>query len=404
MLKFSHLSVYFLIWVATVTVSYITSVQASEAFTLEDINNLSQASFIGIPIVKICLVVIILVMTQVLRQFFASVIIKRLEQLVSKSNNSLDDELIEIIKPSLSWSILLAGLWLVKTILAENLGAQLSASIGGFLNVIFVFIVAYVVYRGSSLLGQIIAQYILHTETDLDQLLKPFLPKIFQSIAIIVLAIKTSDIFLGQSAAALVGLLGGAGITLGLLFKDIVYDWFCTVIIYSDNLYKEGDWIGVSGLQGFVQVLNIGFRTTTLHIVKWGSIVKMPNSKMISGIVENWSQNPGEELKWGINLTLKIDGISAKKTATICDAIQEIPKSINGLSANCTVRFKEIEKNARVIEIMAFVNDDNLYFHAEKNLNLALLELLESQGIDSLHVELRTEPEKFVQNLKSINN
>jgi MscS family membrane protein len=53
---------------------------------------------------------------------------------------------------------------------------------------------------------------------------------------------------------------------------------------------------------------------------------------------------------------------------------------------------------------MAFVNDDNLYFDAEKNLNLALLELLESQGIDSLYVELRTEPEKFVQNLKAINN
>jgi MscS family membrane protein len=100
-------------------------------------NTIKSIDDSGIPIVKICFVVIILVMTQVLRQFFASVIVKRLEQLVSKSNSSLDDELIEIIKPSLSWSILLAGLWLVKTILAENLGTQLSASIGGFLLMLF---------------------------------------------------------------------------------------------------------------------------------------------------------------------------------------------------------------------------------------------------------------------------
>jgi MscS family membrane protein len=245
---------------------------------------------------------------------------------------------------------------------------------------------------------------VLHTETELDELLRPLMPKIFQSAAIIILAIKLSELFLGQSAAALVGLLGGAGITLGLLFKDIVYDWFCTLIIYSDNLYREGDWVGISGVEGFVQIMNIGFRTTTLHIYQWGSILKMPNSKMISGIVENWSQNPGKELKWGVSLTLKIDGISAKQTAAICDSIREIPSFVNGLAKEIIVRFSKIENNARVIKVVAFVNDENLYFEAEKNLNLAILELLEQEGIDFLYVELRTDPEKYSTSRNAINN
>lgn len=80
-----------------------------------------------------------------------------------------------------------------------------------------------------------------------------------------------------------------------------------------------------------------------------------------------------------------------------------MPKSIPGFSPSCTVRFKNIERNARVIEVMAFVNDDNLYFDAEKNLNLAILELLEQEGIDFLYVELRTEPEKY-KPMKNINN
>jgi MscS family membrane protein len=358
-------------------------------------NTLKTINYSNIPIAKIATVVLILTLTQTLRRFILAVIIKNIEKFTSKTETTIDDELIVIIKPALNWLILIGGFWLIKEILAEELGVKLAETVGRFLNLIVIFIIGYVVYRGSSILGQLIANLILQTETELDELLRPLMPKIFQAAAIIVLAIKMSEIFLGQSAAALVGLLGGAGITLGLLFKDIVYDWFCTVIIYSDNLYREGDWVGIAGVDGFVQILNIGFRTTTLHIVKWGSIMKMPNSRMISGIVENWSQNPGEELKWGLNLVLKIDGISAQQTARICDAIEQMPKSIPGFSPTCTIRFKNIENNARVIEVIAFVNDDNLYFEAEKKLNLSILDLLEQEGIDFLHVELRTEPEKY---------
>ncbi|MFK0733005.1 MAG: mechanosensitive ion channel family protein [Gloeotrichia echinulata GP01] len=361
-------------------------------------------NYAGIPITKILIVILILTLTQTLRRFFVSGIIKSIERFTRKTESKLDDELIAILKPSLSWLILIGGFWLVKEILADNIGIQLSETIGKALNLVMVFIIAYVVYRSSSILGQVIANVVLHTETELDELLRPLMPKIFQSAAIIILAIKLSELFLGQSAAALVGLLGGAGITLGLLFKDIVYDWFCTLIIYSDNLYREGDWVGISGVEGFVQIMNIGFRTTTLHIYQWGSILKMPNSKMISGIVENWSQNPGEELKWGVSLTLKIDGISAKQTARICDAIREMPSFINGLAKEIIVRFSKIENNARVIKVVAFVNDENLYFEAEKNLNLAILELLEQEGIDFLYVELRTDPEKYSPSRNAINN
>lgn len=360
----------------------------------------------GVPIGKILVVIIILTLTQVLRRFFTAAIIKRIEKLTEKTETELDDELISILKPSLSGLILVGGLWLVKEILAENIGLELTKTIASVLNLIVVFIVAYIAYRGSSILGQIIANMVLHTETELDELLRPLMPKIFQATAIIVLTIKVCEIFLGQSAGALVGLLGGAGITLGLLFKDIVYDWFCTVIIYSDKLYREGDWIGVAGLDGFIEVQKIGFRTTTLHLAKWGAIVKMPNSKMITGIVENWSQNPGDELKWGLNLILKIDGISAQQTARICDAIQELPKSLAGFSPNCTVRFKKIEQNARIIEVMAYVNDDNLYFEAEKQLNLAVLEVFEREGLDFLtvEVEMHTVPERFQKSHKAAHN
>lgn len=361
----------------------------------ELLNALQNINYSNIPINQIITVILILTVIQILRRFFLAFIIKNLEKLTSKTKNTLDDELIVIIKPALNWLIIIIGLWLIQEIFSQELGVQLSNTISKSLNLITLFIIGYVIYRSSSILGQLIANVLLRTETDLDELLRPLMPKIFQSAVIIILVIKTSEIFLGQSANALVGLLGGAGLTLGLLFKDIVYDWFCTIIIYSDKIYREGDWVAVSGVDGFVEILNIGFRTTTLHVYKWGSIMKMPNSRMISGIVDNWSQNPGKELKWGVVLNLKIDGISAKQTARICDAIQEMPKSIAGFSPSCLVRFVKIEQNARVIEIIAFVNDANLYMDAERNLNLAILELLEQEEIDFMYVEIMAEIEKY---------
>ncbi len=367
-------------------------------------NTIKNLDYSGIPIGKIIAVIVILTLTQVLRRFVVAAIVHTIERLTRKTKNTLDDELIAIIKPALSWLVLIGGMWLSKEILSANIGPQFSEAIGRTLNLVVVFIVAYAIYRASSILGQIIANLTLHTDTDIDELLRPLMPKLFQSAAIVVIAIKVSEIFLGQSAGALVGLLGGAGITFGLLLKDIVYDWFCTLIVYSDNLYREGDWVGISGVEGFVQILKIGFRTTTLHVYQWGSIVKMPNSKMITGIVENWSQNPGTELKWGLSLTLKIDNLSAKQTSKICDVIREMPSSIEGLSKEIIVRFSKIENNARVIKIVAFVNDDKLYFDAERNLNLAILELLEQEGIDFLYVDLRTDPEKYKQSQKALTN
>lgn len=367
-------------------------------------NTLNNMNLSGIPVAKIISVLVILTVTQLLRQFFVGVIIKSIKRFTRKTKSTLDDELIEVIEPSLSWLIQISGLWLTKQIFANELGPQLSETIGKTLNFIVISIVAYVVYRASSILGRLLSNVLLRTDTELDELLRPLMPKVFQAVSIILLAIKVSELFLGQSAAALVGLLGGAGITLGLLFKDIIYDWFCTIIIYSDNLFREGDWVSVEGVNGFVEIKNIGFRSTTLHITKWGSMLKMPNSRMISGIVENWSQNPGTELKWGLNLTLKIDGISAQQTARICNAIKEFPKNFMGLSESFVVRFSRIEQNARVIEIMAFVTDANAYFDIEKGLNIAILELLEKEGIDTLYVQLETSPEEYKQSLQAANN
>jgi MscS family membrane protein len=352
---------------------------------------LEHVNYSGIPIGKIVGTLLVLLLMKLSRKYIVNGLIRQIERFTRKTKATLDNEILEIIKPSLRWIILIGGIWAIELIWIDELGVRLSGILDKLLNYLLIFIVGYVVYRGSALLGQLAANVILHTETELDDLLKPLMPKIFQTVAIMILAIKVSEVFMGQSAGALVGLLGGAGITIGLLFKDIVYDWFCTIVVYSDSLYREGDWLQVSGIDGWVEVNQIGFRTTTLHVIKWGSLLKIPNSKMISGIVNNWSQYNGQEQKCGINLFLRIDHLSSVQMTKICSELKRIPSTLDWVHPFCNIRFSKIEQNARTIEITVFTKDRVNYFDAETKLNIAILELLEREEIDFLSVHLNTE-------------
>ncbi len=353
----------------------------------------------NIPIATIVIVVLILFITQILRGLFTAIIISRLERLTRGTETTHDDEFLRILKAPLGWLIWLGGLWVVHLVVASNLTPEQNQKIPEILFVSALFIATYILYRAAPLLGELLAGLAANTETELDDLFVPYFPRLFQIAAVMIAVIKASEILLGASAGALIGLLGGAGVALGLLFKDIIYDWCCTVIIYADGLYKPGDWVVVDGVNGFVQIVSIGLRSTTLCITEWGSVKKVPNSKMIAGVVENWSQKTAKTFEWGINLTLKVDGTSADKTSRICQAIQEKIPTIDGLhKEKMKVLFSHIEENARVILITVYVIDINLYNTAQQSLNIALLEILEKEEINHLHIEL----EKQIQDYKQI--
>lgn len=355
----------------------------------------SNSTSANIPLTKIVVIITLIILTQLLRGLFSSIVITRIKNFTSGTNTTLDDELVEILEQPLGWLIFLIGLWIVQLILAENIQPQVSEMLGKILNLSAIVAVAYIIYRASPLLGKVLYKLALNTKTELDDLLIPYIPRLFRTVAIAVVVLKASEVFLGASIGALVGMLGGVGITFGLLLKEIIYDWFCTIVIYTDNIYRPGDWIIIEGIDGSIEVLEIGLRTTKLRLAKWDSIKKIPNSKMITGIVENWSQNPGDEQSFGINLTLKVDSISAATTSKICDAIRNLPKSIDSLNDQCTVWLDGLDQNARVINIRVFNNNLDLYNSTCEELNLAILAILEKESIDTLHVEFRSHLSQF---------
>lgn len=355
---------------------------------------IKEFKILDIPVIIIFFIVFALIATLLFKQLLTIVVIRRIEALTRNTKTTLDDQLIAVIKKPIGWFVYLLGIWVIQLILTDYISPQLNQTIIGIINLGIVGNVALIIYRTSPILGELLKNLSAQTDTELDDIISPYIPKLFRLTAIVIFALKAGEILLGASATAIVGLIGGAGLTLGLLFKDVVGDWLATIVIYSDGLYRVNDWLLLSS-GSWAEVKHIGIRSTTTYVGFQGVTQKIPNSKMIDGSIKNLSQQPNEKKKAAIDLYIKIDGISARKIAYLNNKIREIPKSIDLLYDSCIVRFNGLERNARVIRVIGFTNDLDNYSRAYDQFNLAILALLEEEGIDLFDVNILSDTETY---------
>ena len=363
---------------------------------LEVVSKITESEF---PLTRVIAFVVLLMLVFLLKNLMTELLVKRIERFTAKTTMTWDDDLAATIRGPLGLLVVLGGLYFSYMPVAEFFEVSLRGKIEqvfGFLTIAFCGLLVYRIAPAVQIFAQDLAS---RTTTELDDIFARYTTTFIRTAVTIVVAIKGSEILLGSSSGILIGLLGGAGVAVGLVVKDMIYDWCCTVIVYLDRVYRPGDWISVSGLSGFVQVQEIGLRTTKLFVSYWGSIVKIPNSKMISGIVENWSQNRGKQLEWGIVLNLKVDLISAAQTKRIYAGLRQLAENVEG-AVGFFVRLASIEGNARVFVIQCYAIDENLYYDIEYALNVGILEILEREGIHSLQVELQAESESYQKMLR----
>ena len=125
---------------------------------------------------------------------------------------------------------------------------------------------------------------------------------------------------------------------------------------------------------------------------------------MITGIVENWSQNPDSENLIGIKIVLQIDDIPSVQTERICHTLRSFPSRIEHLSDRFTIWFSGINQNARIIEIQGFAETDNLksYRVIWSEINLNILKVMEQEGIElfaSTPIAILPSPEELEKSL-----
>lgn len=339
-------------------------------------------SLFGIPGEHVVAALGVLILALLFKKIFSIWILKYLKHLTSRTESDLDDALLEILNPPLQFLILLGGIAITRAIIGPT-NPYFDTFLTKTLDFGFVVIICWLIYRSADVFTVFLEKLAGRTATELDDLIVPYLKKVIKIFAVVMVLLKAAEIFLGMSAAALFGLLGGMGLTLGLVFKDIIANWFGCAVIYIDNLFREGDWVSLdSGAIVDADVEKIGIRSTQFrNFDKTVSIV--PNATIANAVVKNWSRMYKRRVKFNFS----IDGIDTGLMDKALQGIRNILSTHDDVHQEFhMVNFREFDGNARVIRLYYFTKTTIWKEHeaVREAVNLQILALFESLGIDRL--------------------
>ncbi len=311
-------------------------------------------------------------------------ILKLFGMLFSKTKTDFDDRLLAILRMPTHILAFLIGLQFVHQSMTELLSPANNETIDEVLE--FLILTTFLIgglYRIGDLCREYFIKWAEKTETELDDIIAPYVGKIIRTICVALVGMKAGQITFGLSATAFLGMLGGFSLAAGLLFKDFFAEIVACFTLYLNNPFKEGDKVSIDG-DPKGDVVNIGLRATTIRYNS-GQVVQMPNTKVITSTVENFSR--AESLK--TEYQIRISGISSKMIQHFVVEIRRILNQESGvLPDSGHVSFAGFENNGRVIQInfRSSPNWEETQLVLEQ-VNVRILKLLEVHQISQMAYE-----------------
>jgi len=162
-----------------------------------------------------------------------------------------------------------------------------------------------------------LAAWAASTPNKYDDLLVPFVRK---TAKIIVVAIGTLAVLdsLGVPLGAALGTLAIGGLAVSLAGKETIANVFGTITVIVDRPFEIGDWVVIDGHEGMVETL--GFRSTRVRTF-YNSLITIPNSLMISAVVDNYGARHFRRYMCHLNITYDTP---PEKVDAFCEGIREL--------------------------------------------------------------------------------
>ena len=182
---------------------------------------------------------IILVIFAILSQLAKYFVKDVMPHLVSKTESTLDDEILTAIKGPIQVLVIIIGVYLASKTLNE-MPPEISGLLDRLATIALILVGAYFI---SNLISAIMRWY-MHdiaprTDSDLDDHLMPFLQKFMVAAVYVVALVMIIGLF--TPITPLIAGLGVFGIAIALAAKEMLSNLFGAVAILTDRPYKIGD-------------------------------------------------------------------------------------------------------------------------------------------------------------------
>jgi MscS family membrane protein len=211
-----------------------------------------------------------------------------LRRLTKRTETTLDDVLLDSVRPQISWLMAAIG-FQIATMRLEFVSGFLQDLLETTYFVLYWLVVMATFWR---LIDRAVQWHIESLGPDIDPDLRdqklPLVTRLLHmGLGLVGIAVLLA--YFGVNLVAVMGALGLGGFAISLAAKESVTNIISGIVIMFDAPFKVGDRIHVPAVDTWADVVNIGISSCKV-VTRDNRLVVIPNSAVVEAEVINYSQ------------------------------------------------------------------------------------------------------------------
>ena len=325
----------------------------------------------GVNASEIIIGLIIFLVFYVLRRLFARFLINRLNKLVLKSKNTVDDTLVKVIEGPLKFLPIVIGFFIASSYI------DFSIQIQNFIDLVNRTLITVFIFW---ILHQLVIPFSYIVRKFEDKISKALVDWTLKGLKILITILGVVAILelWGIQVGPVIAGLGLFGVAVALGAQDLFKNLISGIMILMERRFTIGDVILVSGeVEGVVE--QIGFRSTLIRRFD-STPVMVPNYKFAEQTVTNHTKRLNRRIRWLVGLEYRATIDQLKK---IRDEISDFILKDNDYIKNDTlsffVRVDSFSDSSinMLVQVFTVTNDWNEYLEIKEKLALKLMTIVE---------------------------
>tara|TARA_Y100001970_G_scaffold131690_1_gene162445 strand:- start:1147 stop:2280 length:1134 start_codon:yes stop_codon:yes gene_type:complete len=355
----------------------------------------------GLNASEIIIGIIIFLIFYVLRRLFARFIISKLNKIVRRTSNKIDNTVVEVIEGPLKFLPIVLGFFIATSYI------KLSLEVQNFVDLLNRTLITIFIFW---LLHQLVIPFSYIIKNFEDKISKPLVNWTLKGLEIIIIVLGIVAVLelWGIKVGPVIAGLGLFGVAVALGAQDLFKNLISGIMILMEKRFTIGDVILVSNeVEGVVE--QIGFRSTLVRRFD-STPVMIPNYKFAEQSVTNYSRRHHRRIRWLVGLEYKT---SIDQLKNIRDKITKLVKDNKDFAKNENsgffVRIDSFSDSSidMLVQVFTVTNDWSEFLRIKEELAVSIIEIVESNKAgfafpsQSLYVESYPKEKPEIFNPKS---